>query len=95
MSTTQTIGMASVVAADSIPEPPNYWRLLSHLAPFQMFMSERAKLQGSVPNMLEWTLASASEAALEIGDQALLLEYSMWHRCKGYWPTETPFGQFL
>ena len=95
MSTTQTIGLTSVASGDSLPEPPNYWRSISHLTPFQMFMSERNKLQGSVPNMFKWTLESASAAALEIGDEALLHEYSMWHRCKGYWPTETPFGQPL
>lgn len=98
MSTAQAIGVSSGIDAIPIEPAPIQghtinWLLISSLPPFQMFMHERKRPQGQVQNMFEWSVACAFSAAMEIGDEALLKEYEEWHKNKGYWPNETPFGQ--
>ena len=70
------------------------WALVGALPPFQMFVASLVPLPGDRDSQ-RWAIEYATRTAAQRGDQALLDEYCAWHKAKGYWPKETPFGELI
>lgn len=65
------------------------WPKVAGLPPFQMFAAERMRNttgKDSFDHALEFVRARGA-------GQDVLDEYEAWHAAKGYWPSETPYGE--
>lgn len=70
------------------------WELVGTLPPFQMFVNEQVPTPPDRDSQ-RWAQEYAVRRAAQRGDQDLLEEYFAWHKRKGYWPKETPFGELI
>ena len=94
---TQVAGVVGIapkpIVLTPAPEQRVNWRAFAALPPFQMFLAEHDGPNQTGKNSHEWATEVAVRLATAVNDNALLDEYSAWHKSKGYWPGETPFGQ--
>lgn len=65
---------------------------LSAHPPFQMFIHERHKNDGTDDSQ-QFAYDKAKETVFMQGIDTLLEAYEQWHTEKGYWPNETPAGE--
>lgn len=70
------------------------WQAVGALPPFQMFVASLVPLPANRDSQ-QWAIEYATRTAAQRGDKPLLDEYVAWHEAKGYWPTETPFGELI
>lgn len=70
------------------------WRQLAKLPPFQQFVAERVAV-GPGYDAERWASEYGVRTAAQRGSEALLAEYCAWHKAKGCWPRETPFGELI
>lgn len=90
----QILGVSGIAETPIVLDQPKInWAVVAALPPFQMFLAERDGPNQTGKNSHEWATEVAVRLATAVNDNALLDEYSAWHKAKGYWPGETPFGQ--
>lgn len=85
---TQKLGVEGISGTRFGNKKRRNWSELAGLPPFQMFMGERSESIG--PYIGNW---SHEESGVVGVDPNLIEEYCAWHKNKGYWPNETPFGE--
>lgn len=88
---TQVAGVQGIAPVPIVPPAPPEridWKRLVSLPPFQMFAAEH----GAGPyhgqperEITEWL----GQADLQV----VFGEYCQWHKAKGLWPNETPYGR--
>ena len=86
-------GIAAVPVTMNEPEPAKSidWRKLCALPPFQMFVHERTPCPPEGDSE-RWAFNYVTRFIQEVDESVLLDKYIAWHRAKGCWPNETPFG---
>ena len=89
----QVLGVSGIAEQPIVIHDPKInWAMVAALPPFQMFLAERDGPNQTGKNSHEWATETAMRLAAAVNDNALLDEYSTWHKAKGYWPGETPLG---
>lgn len=86
------VGVSGFQALLADPTPKNEidWGYLFGLPPFEMYLFEQVGNQ----DRLMWQDWLLKELAVK-DEQAVFDAYADWHKAKGYWATETPFGEVL
>ena len=89
------VGVNGFNAFEAKPEPLQSvnWSEIAALPPFQMYAIERFGRTGRDAH--EWATERAIIEAARVGDKTLMDAYCEWHKAKGYWPNESPFGTLL
>lgn len=86
---TQTLGVSGIAPKPvNTPDQGANWPAIAALPPFQMFLAEKHPETQQGDSYL-----NAIEILQQRHDDGLLEEYETWHKAKGYWPSETPFGE--
>lgn len=91
---TQTAGAIGIAAAPvtlNTGKPARIdWAKVFSLPCYQMFAIEHSGRPAET--VVKW----AKEWSIQRGDEAeVLAEYCAWHKAKGCWPNETPFGDII
>ena len=87
----QTLGVSGIEPKPvNTPDQGANWPAIAALPPFQMFLAEKHPDTQQGDSYL-----NAIEILQRRHDDGLLEEYETWHKAKGYWPNETPYGQPL
>jgi len=68
------------------------WRDLSHLPPFQEFVSKGSPCPDG-EEADKWALIQAQERIGASSEPELYEAYAQWHKATGRWPNETPMGE--
>ena len=87
------------------PEPNNIdWARLSERPPFQMFAAEcepklaRVLISRGPSNHRPERFMDSEQAIAWMAQyepENLYQQYCEWHKAKGYWPNETPYGEAI
>ena len=90
---TQTAGVLGIapekVVMNEAPTTTLPWHYIAGLPPFQMYAAERQRNTSGKDSM-----GHAADVIRANGaGQDLFDAYAAWHKAKGYWPNETPFGK--
>lgn len=74
------------------PDTAINWRDLSHLPPFQEFISMGSPCpEGEQAD--KWALIQAKERIGASSEPEVYQAYAEWHEASGRWPNETPTGK--
>lgn len=85
----QTLGVSGIEPKPvNTPDQGANWPAIAALPPFQMFLVEKYPDSHQGDSYL-----NAIEILQQRHDDGLLEEYETWHKAKGYWSCETPYGQ--
>lgn len=92
---TQGVGVqgfkADLYASDEIKIQ---WDVLIHLPKFQMYVYEvTAGRYGEYGIIMQWILAYIQDQIRIDGEQGFFDKYVKWHDAKGYWKSETVYGE--
>ena len=92
---TQGVGVqgfkADLYASDEVKID---WERLIHLPKFQMFTFEMtAGRYGEYGIIMHWILAYIQDQIRIDGEQGFFDKYVKWHDAKGYWKSETVYGE--
>lgn len=80
---------AFTTPVDEVKQPSIDWQKLTSLPPFEMFVLEQSGQTGSTA--AQWVSAQRER----LSDEKLYQLYSDWHKTKGYWEQETPYGELI